>query len=76
MPTECSSGLVQPGLVGRSAVAEIIDELARIRRRTWALVEPLADHLLERQVSDFVSPLVWDLGHIASFERLYDFAVE
>ena len=71
MPTECSIGVVQPGLVGCSAAAEIIEELARIRRRTWALVEPLADHLLERQVSDFMSPLTWDLGHIASFERLW-----
>lgn len=66
-----SSGPARPGYAGRSAAAEIVDELARIRRRTWALVEPLADDLLARQVRDFMSPLVWDLGHIASVERLW-----
>ena len=71
MQMDFSSALERPELADRSVVAEIVDELARTRRRTWALVGPLADDLLERQVRDFMSPLVWDLGHIASFERLW-----
>jgi len=51
--------------------AELADELAATRRRTLALVEPLSEELLARQVRDFMSPLIWDLGHIASFEQLW-----
>ncbi len=45
--------------------------LAFTRRRTLNLVEPLSDDTLTTAVRDFMSPLVWDLGHIADFERLW-----
>ena len=50
-------------------------ELARIlehaRTRTEALLEPLDDEQLTRQVSPLQSPLVWDLAHIGYFEELW-----
>ncbi len=35
------------------------------------LVEPLADEQLNRAYSPILSPLAWDLGHIANFEELW-----
>ncbi len=45
--------------------------LAEARARTLELVEPLADEQLVRQHSPLMSPIVWDLGHIANFEELW-----
>jgi iron(II)-dependent oxidoreductase len=50
---------------------ELIDALDEARRRTLALVEPIAVEDLERVHSPLMSPLVWDLGHIAAFEDLW-----
>jgi iron(II)-dependent oxidoreductase len=46
-------------------------ELAEARLRTLALVEDVTDEDLERVHSPLMSPLVWDLGHIAAFEDLW-----
>jgi gamma-glutamyl hercynylcysteine S-oxide synthase len=50
-------------------------DLARVlehaRTRTDALLEPLDDEQLTRQVSPLQSPLVWDLAHIGWFEELW-----
>jgi iron(II)-dependent oxidoreductase len=35
------------------------------------LIEPLDDDQLNRVVSPILSPLAWDLGHIANFEELW-----
>ena len=35
------------------------------------LVEPLSDEQLNRVYSPILSPLAWDLGHIANFEELW-----
>lgn len=35
------------------------------------LVEPLSEEELNRQLTPILSPLVWDLGHIANFEELW-----
>ena len=35
------------------------------------LIEPLADEQLNRVYSPILSPLSWDLGHIANFEELW-----
>jgi iron(II)-dependent oxidoreductase len=53
------------------ASAALQDALAAARERTLALVEPFDDETLERQHSPLMSPLVWDLGHIAAFEDLW-----
>jgi len=49
---------------------ELADVLEHARSRTEALLEPLDDEELTRQVSPLQSPLVWDLAHIGYFEEL------
>ena len=41
------------------------------RERTLSLVEAVSEHDLSRQHDRLMSPLVWDLGHIAAFEDLW-----
>ncbi len=41
------------------------------RARTLQLVAPLSDVELNRVYSPILSPLAWDLGHIANFEELW-----
>lgn len=50
---------------------DVLDALAETRTRTLALVAHLDDETLERVHSPLMSPLVWDLGHIAAFEDLW-----
>ena len=54
-----------------SSKAAIADRLAAARRRTYELIEPLDDGQLNRVYSPILSPLAWDLGHIANFEELW-----
>jgi iron(II)-dependent oxidoreductase len=49
----------------------IVDRLAEARRRSYGLIEPLDDEQLNRVYSPILSPLAWDLGHIANFEELW-----
>lgn len=42
-----------------------------MRARTLELVAHLADEDMERQLDPIMSPLVWDLGHIAAYEDLW-----
>jgi gamma-glutamyl hercynylcysteine S-oxide synthase len=51
--------------------SELVLALERARARTEALLEPLSDEQLTRQVSPLQSPLVWDLAHIGHFEELW-----
>ncbi|HWD76324.1 MAG TPA: ergothioneine biosynthesis protein EgtB [Solirubrobacteraceae bacterium] len=51
--------------------ARALAALEEARERTLALVAPLRDEDLERVHSTLMSPLVWDLGHIAAFEDLW-----
>ena len=53
------------------AAGDVLDALAVTRTRTLALVAHLGDDVLERVHSPLMSPLVWDLGHIAAFEDLW-----
>lgn len=53
------------------ATDDVLDALADTRARTLALVDHLDDDALERVHSPLMSPLVWDLGHIAAFEDLW-----
>ena len=41
------------------------------RRHTLTLIEPLTDEQLNRVYDPILSPLIWDLGHIANFEELW-----
>ena len=54
-----------------SSKAAIAARLAEARGRTLALIEPLDDEQLNRVYSPILSPLAWDLGHIANFEELW-----
>jgi iron(II)-dependent oxidoreductase len=57
--------------VTASSKAAIAERLAEARQRTLALIEPLDDEQLNRVYSEILSPLAWDLGHIANFEELW-----
>jgi gamma-glutamyl hercynylcysteine S-oxide synthase len=46
-------------------------DLAAVRTRLHLLVEPLDDHAVHHQFDRIMSPLVWDLGHVANFEELW-----
>jgi iron(II)-dependent oxidoreductase len=54
--------------VSKAAIAEALEEA---RGRTLALVGALDDEQLNRVWSPILSPLAWDLGHIANFEELW-----
>jgi iron(II)-dependent oxidoreductase len=45
--------------------------LAETRERTLALVAPVSEDDMNRVHDPLMSPLVWDLGHIAAFEDLW-----
>ena len=49
----------------------LVDALAASRERTFAIVAHLDDDQLERQIDPIMSPLVWDLAHIAAYEDLW-----
>src|SRR5450755_3202047 len=50
---------------------QAVAALDEARERTMALVASVSDADLERVHSTLMSPLVWDLGHIAAFEDLW-----
>src|SRR4051794_36725464 len=45
--------------------------LEETRRATLALVEHLDDDVMHRPLDPIMSPLVWDLAHIAAYEDLW-----
>jgi gamma-glutamyl hercynylcysteine S-oxide synthase len=53
----------------RPAVSDKLAALSAMRARTVQLVAPLSAADLQRQHSRLMSPLAWDLGHIAQFEE-------
>src|ERR1700730_2695973 len=54
-----------------SSPEAVLRALAAPRRRTLALVSHLDEEQLERAHSPIMSPLVWDLAHIAAYEDLW-----
>ena len=55
----------------RIAPETIADQLLEARARTLLLVAPLSDDDLQAQHDALMSPILWDLGHIAHFEELW-----
>jgi iron(II)-dependent oxidoreductase len=49
----------------------ICTKLTEARERTLLLVAPLSDEDLRVQHDPLMSPILWDLGHIAHFEELW-----
>jgi gamma-glutamyl hercynylcysteine S-oxide synthase len=54
-----------------ATATDVLSDLAAARERTLALVSHLDDGDLERQVDPIMSPLAWDLAHIAAYEDLW-----
>ena len=46
-------------------------QLREARDRTFLLTSPLTDEELQGQHNPLMSPILWDLGHIAHFEELW-----
>ena len=59
------------GTADAPSAAAIGRRLEATRQRTLDIVEPVSDAGLRRQHSSLMSPIVWDLGHIAEFEDLW-----
>jgi iron(II)-dependent oxidoreductase len=53
------------------SAADAVEALHEARDRTLSLIASVSDDDLERVHSPLMSPLVWDLGHIAAFEDLW-----
>ncbi|MFN8572929.1 MAG: ergothioneine biosynthesis protein EgtB [Gemmatimonadaceae bacterium] len=59
-------------ITSRSAfVGSLVALLEEARHRTMSLVAPLSDEDLRTQHDPLMSPVLWDLGHIAHFEELW-----
>jgi len=50
---------------------KIAQLLADARERTLLLISPLSDEDLRVQHDPLMSPIIWDVGHIAHFEELW-----
>src|SRR3954467_28424 len=65
----------QPTTAGLFATSpskqEIADLLTEARDRTLLLVSELSDEDLHQQHDPLMSPIIWDVGHIAHFEELW-----
>ncbi|WP_372787779.1 SUMF1/EgtB/PvdO family nonheme iron enzyme [Paraconexibacter sp.] len=54
-----------------ATASTVLADLDAVRARTLDLVSHLSTEDLERQIDPILSPLVWDLGHIAAYEDLW-----
>src|SRR5689334_17441057 len=54
-----------------TATEQVADELRTTRERTLRLIADVDDADLHRPLDPIMSPLVWDLGHIAAYEDLW-----
>ncbi len=54
-----------------SPAASLHELLTEARERTLKLIAPLSEVDLREQHSTLMSPVLWDLGHIAHFEELW-----
>ncbi len=59
-------------VAGAKPLREVLaSDLAEARERTFQLVTPIPEEDLHRQHDSLMSPVAWDLGHIAAFEELW-----
>ncbi|MFI4991397.1 MAG: SUMF1/EgtB/PvdO family nonheme iron enzyme [Solirubrobacterales bacterium] len=66
-----ASAVVAQASKASAGAAQALDGLEYARAQTFALIAHLEDEQLERVYSPIMSPLVWDLGHIAAYEDLW-----
>jgi iron(II)-dependent oxidoreductase len=71
MATIASRDPIAPGHPLQAAPEEALAALDTVREQTLALVGHLSDDELSRVLSPIMSPLVWDLAHIAAYEDLW-----
>jgi iron(II)-dependent oxidoreductase len=62
------TAISSPRPTDRHTIARNLEEA---RSRTFLLLEPLSDEELRTQHDPLMSPILWDLGHIAHFEELW-----
>jgi len=55
----------------RPSKQSISDLLTEARERTLLIISELSDSDLHRQHDPLMSPIIWDVGHIAHFEELW-----
>jgi gamma-glutamyl hercynylcysteine S-oxide synthase len=60
--------IASPSRSDQQAIARALNEA---RERTFQLLAPLSSQELRAQHDPLMSPLLWDLGHIAHFEELW-----
>ena len=66
------SRLTTPAVYSAPATKqEIASLLTEARERTLLLISELSDDDLHRQHDPLMSPIIWDVGHIAHFEELW-----
>jgi len=52
-------------------IRQVLLDMGGVRERTLALIAGVGEDDLQRVHSPIMSPLVWDLGHIAAYEDLW-----
>jgi len=57
--------------VGAATRKDIARRLGEARERTRLLLESVSDGDLAKQHAEFMSPLIWDYGHIGNYEELW-----
>ena len=55
----------------KTVVAELHAVMEEVRERTFGLVSHLDEAQLETVLAPIMSPLAWDLGHVAAYEDLW-----
>jgi hypothetical protein len=58
--------VLSPQAQSHTSAEAALEALEVVRARTSALIVPISRSDLERSHSPLMSPLVWDLGHIAA----------
>ncbi len=71
MATIASRDPIAPRHPLPAAPEEALAALDTVRERTLAVVAHLSDEQLTRVLSPIMSPLVWDMAHIAAYEDLW-----
>jgi iron(II)-dependent oxidoreductase len=66
-----ASRLTTPRSLSAAPKQEIANLLTEARERTLLLISGLSDEDLHRQHDPLMSPIIWDVGHIAHFEELW-----
>jgi len=66
-----ASRLTTPSPSSAPSKQAIADLLTEARERTLLLVAGLSDEDLHQQHDPLMSPIIWDVGHIAHFEELW-----